>query len=76
MKNITKVFFLTTRGTHTIATKKIEKEGLSDVHRRPPRPRAQRQDRGLNRGRDHHHSLYSRAPRMATLPPSLRTGRE
>ena len=48
-----------------IATKK--RSILSDVHQRPPRPSARRQDLG-NRGRDHHRSLYSRGARPGRRP--------
>ncbi|KAF6844997.1 hypothetical protein CMUS01_00530 [Colletotrichum musicola] len=51
--------------------KKREKTRLSDVHRHPPRPCAQRQDH--RRGRDHHRSI-----RLCTKcrPPSSRRVRE
>lgn len=46
-------------GKPTTATKKSKRNRQSDVHRQPPRPSARRQDLEEDRGRDHHHSLYS-----------------
>lgn len=46
-------------GKPTTATKKRKRNRQSDVHRQPPRPSARRQDLEEDRGRDHHHSLYS-----------------
>ncbi|KAI1094931.1 hypothetical protein F5B19DRAFT_442591 [Rostrohypoxylon terebratum] len=65
-------FFLASRVKHTKATKKKEAISLSDVHHRPPRPRARRARPRRNRGRDHQHSLYS----ARSAPPSSRTVRE
>lgn len=46
-------------GKPTTAMKKVKRNRQSDFHRWPPRPSARRQDLEEDRGRDHHHSLYS-----------------
>lgn len=47
------------RGQAHESNEKRKRNRQSDVHRQPPRPSARRQDLEEDRGRDHHHSLYS-----------------
>lgn len=47
------------RGQAHECNEKRKRNRQSDVHRQPPRPSARRQDLEEDRGRDHHHTLYS-----------------
>ncbi|KAH8760565.1 hypothetical protein F5883DRAFT_141174 [Diaporthe sp. PMI_573] len=53
------------RGQAHDSNEKRKRNRQSDVHQQPPRPSARRQDLEEDRGRDHHHSLYS-LPRRQT----------